>query len=56
MKRTLTFCSIRSHISDYKEKKQISPSEFVIRNILNYAKALEVLKTENTGNVNLLMN
>ena len=33
-----------------------SPSESVIRNLLNYSKALAVLKTENTGYLNLVMN
>jgi hypothetical protein len=56
MKRTITFCSIHSHTPENKEKSQISPSEYIIRNLLNYSKALEILKTENTGNVNMVMN
>jgi hypothetical protein len=37
-------------------KNGVSPSEYVIRNILNYSKALAVLKTEEIGMVNRVMN
>jgi hypothetical protein len=33
-----------------------SPGESVIRNLLNYSKALAVVKTEETGILNLVMN
>jgi hypothetical protein len=38
------------------ERNGISPSEQVIRNILNYSAALAVLKTRETGFINLVMN
>jgi hypothetical protein len=34
----------------------VSPREFVIQNLLNYSKALSVLKTRDSGIVNLVMN
>jgi hypothetical protein len=34
----------------------VSPGEFVIQNLLNYSKALEVLKTRDSGIVSLVMN
>ncbi|MCF8298947.1 MAG: hypothetical protein K9J13_15470 [Saprospiraceae bacterium] len=37
-------------------KMDLAPSDFVIRNILNYSKALEMLKTAATGNVGLILN
>ncbi|MCK9423542.1 MAG: hypothetical protein M0Q38_13195 [Bacteroidales bacterium] len=36
--------------------KVVSPSESVIRNLLNYSKALAVLTTHNNGFINLVMN
>jgi hypothetical protein len=40
-----------------KEKEHmVSPSESVIRNILNYSKTLTVIKTKETGILNLVMN
>jgi len=43
--------------SDRRRKRnEMSPSESVIRNILNYSKALSVLKTPETGIINLVMN
>jgi hypothetical protein len=56
MKRMLTFCSLPSNSSSKKVKTGIAPSEYVIRNILNYSKALAVLKTEEIGQVNRVMN
>jgi hypothetical protein len=38
------------------ERNGVSPSEQVIRNLLNYSSALAVLKTRETGFVNLVMN
>jgi hypothetical protein len=62
MKRTATFYSLTRHqeVSDLQVKsrrfKAVSPRESVIRNLLNYSKALKVLKTTETGYVNLVMN
>jgi hypothetical protein len=39
-----------------KEKRDVSPSEYVIRNILNYSLALNVFKTEEAGIVKMVMN
>lgn len=36
--------------------KVVSPSESVIRNLLNYSKVLAVLTTHNTGFINMVMN
>ena len=38
------------------DKMDVSPSDKVIKNILNYSKALEMLKTAATGNVRLILN
>jgi len=56
MKRTITFLPSQSHSSNTKTTSGTSPSEYVIRNILNYSKALAVLKTEQTGTINMVMN
>jgi hypothetical protein len=70
MKKTLTLYPIPSYSSKTNsgartrkhmlrkrmERNGVSPSEQVIRNILNYSKALSVLKTRETGFVNLVMN
>jgi hypothetical protein len=64
MKRTATFyslTSIQSKVSEpsadkRRRNKVVSPSESVIRNLLNYSKALTVLKTTETGYINLVMN
>ena len=70
MKKTLTLYPFSSYSSPQKSgtrtrkhilkkkngKKRVSPSEQVIRNLLNYSKALSVLKTRETGFVNLVMN
>jgi hypothetical protein len=48
---------IRKHLLRKKmERNGVSPSEQVIRNLLNYSSALAVLKTRGTGFVNLVMN
>jgi hypothetical protein len=39
-----------------KERHDVSPSEFVIRNILNYSRALTVFQTEEAGIVKMVMN
>jgi len=64
MKRTATFYSMTSFPSKGNEsspenrrrRKVVSPSESVIRNLLNYSKALTVLSTAETGYINLVMN
>jgi len=43
-------------LKNYLYKLKVGPSEFVIKNVLNYSKALSVAKTGTLGNVNLLMN
>ncbi|MEI7499776.1 MAG: hypothetical protein WCK84_04940 [Bacteroidota bacterium] len=64
MKRTATFYSLTSFQSKVNEpsvekrrrRKVVSPCESVIRNLLNYSKALTVLSTAETGYINLVMN
>lgn len=64
MKRTATISSLTSNqkMSDdlsnemRRMRKSGSPCEFVIRNLLNYSKALAVLKTNETGFINMVMN
>ena len=38
------------------ERHDVSPGEFVIRNILNYSLALSVFQTKESGNLTMLMN
>ena len=40
----------------WHECQTISPEKRIIDNIMNYSRALNVLKTEKSGNFNLLMN
>ncbi|MCX6276512.1 MAG: hypothetical protein NT004_00265 [Bacteroidetes bacterium] len=64
MKRTATFYSLISSQSKInnssaetgRRRKIVSPSESVISNILGYSKALAVLKTHESGYLNLVMN
>jgi len=64
MKRYATFYSLNSNTSKEKSfsndlrknSKKVSPSDSVIRNILNYSKALAILKTHDTGIIRLVMN
>ncbi|MCX6266401.1 MAG: hypothetical protein NTW16_03460 [Bacteroidetes bacterium] len=64
MKRTATFYSLTpiplnghdSSADRRNNRKVVSPGESVIRNLLNYSKALAVLKTTETGYINLVMN
>ncbi len=37
-------------------QKKVSPSDSVIRNILNYSQALAILKTQDSGTIRLVMN
>jgi len=39
-----------------KHIESTSPSESVIKNILNYSRGLSILKTKFTGNVKLILN
>lgn len=61
MRRTATLYYLTSrgnvNSSDKRRKRhEMSPSESVIRNILNYSKALSVFSTPETGIINLVMN
>ncbi|MEI6456705.1 MAG: hypothetical protein WCO93_10500 [bacterium] len=61
MKRNATMYYLTSKgngsSSDKRRKRhEMSPSESVIRNILNYSKALSVFSTPETGIINLVMN
>jgi hypothetical protein len=38
------------------ERHDVSPREFVIRNILNYSLALSVIQSQEAGIINLVMN
>lgn len=63
MNRSFTF-SIGNSVSDgkinpgdvQKNNKNVSPREYVIRNILNYSKSLSTCKTRQTGPMLLVMN
>ncbi|MEI7661729.1 MAG: hypothetical protein WCK34_06020 [Bacteroidota bacterium] len=64
MKRTATIYSLtnsQSKVNDpsverRRNRKVCSPGESVIRNLLNYSKALTVLNTTETGYIHLVMN
>jgi len=64
MKRTATFYPTSSFPSGKNEnpgdkrwiREDVSPGETVIRNLLNYSKALAVVKTPETGYIHMLMN
>lgn len=64
MKRTATMYSLIGNHSKgnnlscetRRKRKAVSPSESVIRNLLNYSKALAVISTPKTGFINLVMN
>jgi hypothetical protein len=64
MKRTATFYQLTSFPSktngaafeNRRKPREVSPSESVIRNLLSYSRALTVIKTRETGFINLLMN
>ena len=64
MKRNATISSFYSTVQGkstpdkMKGRKRASgsPCESVIRNLLNYSKALSVLQTKDTGILNLVMN
>jgi len=63
MKRQATIYSLNSRSKENgfsyklrKSSKEVSPSDSVIRNILNYSKALTVLATHDAGIIRLVMN
>jgi len=70
MRRHLTLNSLTSVPSNRKsvltdpqplskrksERHDVSPREFVIRNILNYSLALSVIQTQEAGFVKMVMN
>jgi hypothetical protein len=64
MKRHATLFSLNPIVSKEnsfssefrKNRKEVSPSESVIRNLMNYSKALNVLKTQDSGIIHLVMN
>jgi len=70
MRKPLTLCnksslsepetSFRNNKSPFRATKMkrnsVSPGEIVIRNLMNYSKALSVLNTKETGIVNVVMN
>jgi len=63
MKRSFTFSfgnSVsegKSNPSDLqKNNKNVSPREYVIKNILNYSKSLSTCQTRQTGTMFLVMN
>ena len=43
-------------LKNYLFRLKVGPSEFVIKNILNYSKALSVNKSIVAGNISFLMN
>jgi len=64
MKRHATFYSLNSRTSKEnsfsdelrKNRNEVSPSDSVVRNILNYSKALTIFATHDTGIIRLVMN
>jgi hypothetical protein len=51
----ITGCRTESFFTE-SENKTFSPSEQTIDNILNFARSYEVLKTETTGHVEMILN
>lgn len=43
-------------VKQYLNKVKVGPSESVIKNLMNYSRALSVSKTKNAGNISLLLN
>ncbi len=59
MKRAATIYSLISKENsshDKRKKIETGPSASVIRNILNYSKALTVLHTKDAGMIHLVLN
>ncbi len=49
---TIDFSKLEKELKDI----DVSPSDGVITNIINYSKALNIHKTTATGNINLILN
>ncbi|MFP4469585.1 MAG: hypothetical protein ACOCX8_00685 [Bacteroidota bacterium] len=43
-------------VKHYLKKIKVGPSESVIKNLMNYSRALSVSKSKNAGNISLLLN
>ena len=64
MKRSATLYSLNAKMSkengfstiSRKNAKEVSPSDSVIRNILNYSQALTILQTQDSGIIRMVMN
>ena len=63
MRKSATLYSSSTFTSEKKKpipedeiRKGIPPGEWVIQNILNYSKALSVLKSEKAGYIRMMMN
>lgn len=64
MKRHATIFSLKQETSKEngfsaefrKNRKEVSPSDSVIRNLINYSKALTILNTHDSGIIRLVMN
>jgi hypothetical protein len=63
MRKSVTLYSLSTYTPEKKRpspsdemRKGVPPCEWVIQNILNYSKALSVMKSENTGFINMIMN
>jgi hypothetical protein len=66
MRKPSTLCSYHSSSHPRKTRRKAmvaksdrygeSPSEYIVRNILNYSRALAVLKPEDSGLFRMLMN
>jgi len=46
----------KSYSGKKTERHDVSPREFIIRNILNYSMALSVIQTKEAGCVKMMMN
>jgi len=46
----------KSYSGKKTERYDVSPREFIIRNILNYSMALSVIQTKEAGCVKMMMN
>ncbi len=66
MRKPVTLCSLTSSVSSQKKgsmnrkklkpKSGVSPSEYVLRNIFNYSRALVVFHLPDAAPVSMLMN
>lgn len=48
----------KKHLSDdsHNDESSVLPDDRIIANILNYSRALNVIRTKRAGTINLLMN